>query len=369
MDIKTAKELIHVASIADDTVLLEGPHGIGKSNIVKQFAKENEYHLEELFLSNQEVGDLIGIPFTHELDGETITSWSVPIWLKRMRDAAKDGKRTVVFLDELNRAPIDVRQTALQLVLERKIHEHELPIVNGTRTFVIAAINPADEYQVDELDPALIDRFLHVAIEADVSSFLEYAEKKNLNRIICDFISENPDRLHYTPADGGIGSTPRSWEKLSSFLDIIENQTIRDDVIFQIMKGKIGKEIGAQFFSFYKSYTNILKVEDIVQIVEENKENFDEIDSLSQILSDLMQRVEPIRKMEIANQLKQKYAKSNDMLPFLVYLYSLEIEMCVSFLKSFRADDPDGYKRLAMVDSEVNDKQLFKRIVEAAGRD
>ena len=88
MDIQTAKEIIEASVLADDSVLMKGPHGIGKSNIVKQFAKENGYHLEELFLSHQEVGDVIGIPHIVEKEGVQVTTWSKPIWLQRMDEAA-----------------------------------------------------------------------------------------------------------------------------------------------------------------------------------------------------------------------------------------------------------------------------------------
>jgi len=88
MDIETSKGVIRAAALADDTVILEGAHGIGKSGIVKQLADEDDYHLETLFLSVQEVGDLVGIPHTIMIDNAQVTVWSQPIWLKRMHEAA-----------------------------------------------------------------------------------------------------------------------------------------------------------------------------------------------------------------------------------------------------------------------------------------
>lgn len=355
MDINTAKEIIKLASLADDTVLIEGVHGIGKSQIVRQFAKENDFHIEELFLSNQEVGDLIGIPF---LERDT-TKWSTPIWLKRMWEAHKKGKHCVLFLDELNRAPIDVRQSALQLVLERKIHEHELPFLHGKRTMVVAAINPADEYQVDELDSALLDRFLYVSVDVDENSWLKWARENNINTVITDFISVNPDRLHCTPADGSTGTTPRSWAKISEFIEHLKDYS--DDIIFQVFKGRLGAEIGAQFFSFFKSYVDIIAADEIVDIIIDNFNEYDTIEEVAKIVSEKISNVEPIRKMELANQLVNK-----NLIPLLVFLYSLEIEICVSFLKSFKNDNIDFYRKLAILDDELNNKQLFKRIVAAS---
>lgn len=363
MDIQSAKEIIKAAAIADDTVIMEGLHGIGKSNIVKQFAKENGYHLEELFLSHQEVGDLIGIPHTIEKDGLTVTTWSMPIWLQRMQQAASQGKHCVLFLDELNRAPIDVRQSALQLVLERQIHEHILPMVDNVRTLVVAAINPADEYQVDELDPALLDRFLHIEVEADAVAWLKWGRSENINPIVLDFITEYPDRLHWTPSDNGIGATPRSWAKLGDFMDNVDK--IAEEVLFQVMKGKVGVELASQFYSFYKNYVDVVKMQDIIDLVEGYKNDVQDVEELGNIIQEVTDKMEAIHKTEMAHQL----SKCDNDLAFLAYMYALPIEICVAFLKGFRKDEPELYKKLAAFDTELNGKQLFKRIVAAADKE
>lgn len=366
MDIQSAKEAIFAASLADDAVIMEGLHGIGKSQIVKQFSEEQGYHLEELFLSHQEVGDVIGIPHIIESGKNSLTTWSVPIWLQRMRDASKAGKKCVLFLDELNRAPIDVRQSALQLVLERKIHEHELPSIGTERTLIVAAINPSEEYQVDELDPALLDRFLHISIEADAPVWLKWARENNVNRVVADFIGEYPDRLHWTPGDGSIGASSRSWTKLGSYMDNVSK--IPEEILFQVMKGKVGKELASQFYSFFKNYVDVIKIEDIEKLVSDNKDKYSKIEDLSEIIREKLSGTEAIQKSELAHQLATKYMVKEDILPFLAYLYALDIEICVSFLKSYGKDEPKKYAHLAEIDEKINDKNLFKRIVIAAGK-
>ncbi len=73
----------------------------------------------------------------------------------------KKAKRSVLFLDEMNRSATDTLNASLQLVLDRRLNDHRLPIVNGRPTLVAAAINPADaDYTVNTFDPALLDRFI-----------------------------------------------------------------------------------------------------------------------------------------------------------------------------------------------------------------
>ena len=366
MNIKEAEQIIRAAALADDSVLLEGVHGIGKSQIVEQFAENEDYHLEILFLSHQEVGDLIGIPHKVEQDGTYITTWTIPIWLQRMNKAAEQGKRCVLFLDELNRAPIDVRQTALQLVLEKKIHEHTLPIVNGQKSVLVAAINPADDYQVEELDTALLDRFLAVTVEAHLPTWLEYANKRNVNRVIPDFLMENANRLHWTPADGGTGTSPRSWTKLADYFDHISD--IPEEILFQVIKGKIGTEVGTQFYTFFKNYVDVVKIQDVEDLVNANVDEVGTIEELGQMISDLMVKSEAIQKSEMAQLLKEKYIDSENMLPFHAFLYSLEMELCVAFLKGLSADDHKSYVKLVKADEELNNKELFRKIFIASNK-
>jgi len=363
-NIQEVKHIIRAAAAADDTLIIEGKHGVGKSDAPKQVALEDNMHMETLFLSHQEVGDLVGIPHTIMQDGISITTWSVPIWLNRMNQAAATGKNCLLFLDELNRAPLDVRQTAMQLVLERQIHEHNLPCVNGQRTLVVAAINPADEYQVDELDPALLDRFLHVSVEADAKTWLDWARDNNVNNIVRDFIAEHPDRIHWTPADGAIGATPRSWTKLGQHMDNVEN--IAPEILFQIMRGKIGKELASQFYTFYNNYVDVVKMQDIVKIVNDNKDKIAEVEELAELIKNKIKTQEAIQKMELAQQLKSEFNTEKTMLPLLSFLYAVEVEICVAFLKGLRKDDSQQYMALAALDDNLTGKSLFKRIVQAA---
>ena len=368
MDINSAKKVILAATMADDTVIMEGQHGIGKSTIVKQFAKENGYHLEELFLSHQEVGDLIGIPHMIEKNGKSLTTWSTPVWLQRIYEKAEEGIPTILFLDELNRAPIDVRQSALQLVLEKQIHEHLLPEVQGKRTMIVAAINPADEYQVDELDPALLDRFLHINVEADVYAWLNWGKKEKLNPMVLDFIKEYPDRLFWQPKNGGTGATPRSWAKLSNFINIIDE--IPKEIHFDIFKGKVGSELAGQFLIFMKDYANVITIEDIETFVEENKDKVQTVEELGDLINDYTSSMEAIQKKDMADNIVKKYIDEDpaDSLPMVAFLYSLELEISAAFIKGFQETNAQGYSKLVKIDKELNNKNLFKRIIKQLQR-
>ena len=428
MNMKQIKDIIAAANLADDTVIIQGPHGIGKSSIVKQFAKENNHQLIELFLSHQEVGDVIGIPKIVNQGNESLTTWTKPIWLQRMIDAAwptsapyeslsfKDddikhlftqalpksynatdsidretvnsayatikgldagtlhlvdgqtdiscslSRHSTLFLDELNRAPIDVRQSALQLVLEKQIHEHMLPRVNGKAAMIVAAINPADQYQVDELDDALLDRFLFVEAEADAKSWLEYARNAGLNEVVRNFISEHPNRLFWQPQDGGVGATPRSWEKLAGFMD--KAAQIDNEIMFPIAKGKIGSEVGSQFIQYFNNYSKVVKMEDIEALIEKESTRAKKVQTIAKKVAKLIEKQEPIQKTELIQQFMDKYLDkpTEEAQPLLAYMYALDIELLAAFLKTFKEEHLANYLKLAAHDKD-NKKELFTKII------
>lgn len=366
MNVNEAKKAIYAASLAKDAVLMEGVHGIGKSSIVRQFAKEHGYHLEELFLSSQEVADIIGNMRTKEEDGELITTWSIPPWLHRMNKASKAGIKCLLHLDEFNRSEQEIRQASLQLVLEGRIHEHYLPITGDDKTLIVASINPEDGYQVYELDPALKDRFLEITVEPDLKTFLGYADEINMNRIIPDFVINKPHALHFMSKDGRSSCTPRGLESCGRYFD--NDDKIDPSIMFDLIKGKIGTEIGSELYMHYKNYNKVVKMEDIERLVgrlRESENNYS-IEDIGAGIADLMKDSEVVYLRDMSKRLAKKYMDKKDIFVFHAFLYSLRVETLAGFLKGYRDDEPDMYDRLADIDDEVNGKRLFFKLVELA---
>lgn len=344
MKISSLKKVLMISRLAQDTLIIQGKHGIGKSSVVQQYCDENGFYLVELFLSNQEVGDLIGYPETRN----GVQYWSMPAWLHRMHDAQRAGKHCVLHLDELNRADTDVLQAALQLVLEGKIHEHSLPILNSQKTQVLASINPPGDYNVQELDPALLDRFLLVNVEVDLKSSLEHFKSNNVHDSIIEFLQETPKYLHFMPEDlNEKGASPRSWEKLSNYIKM--KDSIPDELLIDIITGKIGVIPGMEYYVFLNSGN--VKIQDIIDSIEENKDRFSDIQDLANVLPKLGT---PIQKTNAIYNIK-------DAFHLLVYLYSLEQEILIMSLKSLKSSNVDLFKKIVDLDDSLNNKNLFKK--------
>jgi len=222
-------------------ILLVGDMGIGKSQVVQQVAKDLGYEYVDLRAATQDPGDLIGIPTKIEEkdeSGKTIlkTMWARPVWMPPA------NVKLILVLEEINRAPIDVRQALFQVVTEYKIHTHELP----KHTQIIACINPSDSiYQVEDLDPAFYTRFFNVEMTADVDEWLQYMHSISGHPVVIQFINVHNDLL-CKPTDKGACPIPRTWDKLSRALTYVTD----DKKIFDLAVGLVGNEAAVAFRKF-----------------------------------------------------------------------------------------------------------------------
>ena len=335
------KDVLGIAHKAQSAVHMIGAHGIGKTDIVKQFAEAQGYHVEVLQLTVMDTGDLIGMPDTIDKDGVKVSSWAKPIWLDRITQANKAGKHCVVFFDELGRASIDVRQAALQMVLEGKIQEHSLGELEGLKSLVVVADNPSDEYDTAEFDAALEDRFISLDVEASLDSWLKYARTKGILSVITDYLAEYTDKLVFNPEDTGEkGSSPRAWEKLS---DILKNTPKNSGLTFQLIVSKVGKTVGGNFYQFFKNYVDVIKAEDIIEAIGDTKIGTQkEQEKVAKKLAKVVKKLEAIQAQELGHKLKD-LAKNGEISSEVVvtYLAALPFEVGTSLAKSWKETDED----------------------------
>lgn len=235
-----SNELLKIlaATPAEQNIMLTGRHGIGKSQILEKYFTEKGEKVVILFLGQMsDPGDLIGLPHIDENTGKT--DFIPPYWFPT------DGKPVVLFLDELNRARPEVLQTIMDLTLNRTLAGKKLPA--GSR--VISAVNDGEEYQLTDLDPALVSRFNIYEFRPTVEEWLLWAAKSGIDQRVIDFISENPEMLDgaaFRREDQGLEKTPdrRAWERVSNVI----KQCSVDDFLKKIIAGIVGMGAAAKLF-------------------------------------------------------------------------------------------------------------------------
>jgi hypothetical protein len=260
MNIEKSQRVIKQAIKNRLTPVLWGRHGIGKSQIVEQLARQlsgefkkdftnNPHYFDsdhfgfvDLRLGQMEVGDLLGMPLVNAEKEQTI--WCKPKWFPATEDS-----KGIIFLDELNRARLDVLQAVFQLVWDRRISTHILP--EGWS--ICVACNPSgSEYFVNEIDPALMDRFVHIKLNPEPKEWVAWARNtKSVNEMIIEFIEKHyQENLGLDGYDVNleIKPSPRSWHVLSQMLN-----DLPEDLWLETAMGIVGNESAIAFHKHAKS--------------------------------------------------------------------------------------------------------------------
>ena len=152
-----------------------------------------------------------------------------------------------------NRATPEVMQAAFQIVLDRELNGWQL----HPDTRVFAAINTGGTYTVNEMDPALLDRFWTVDLTPDVQDWLTWAkESGTVHENVISFIAGN-ERWLDPPKNGDPGAVSpsrRSWERLSNALCLAGVAEQPDNSLFYpLCLGYVGTEATIAFHDYVKT--------------------------------------------------------------------------------------------------------------------
>ncbi len=243
------ERIVEVAYRARRPVLLSGPTGVGKSEIIRRVAGTLGVDVTVLDLSLLEPPDLVGLPVV--VDGRT--QYALPSILPREGNG-------ILLLEELNRAERYIQQPALQLLSARRLHEYELP----EGWMCIATVNPQTaEYHVTALDKALRARFLEVNVRADRASWLAWATMQSLHPGILAMAQTHERMLDDVP--------PRTWTYASQLLSAFTKEELTDGTLLRdalggylpaawvetllASQGSWGGKIGLDVRALLSSYT------------------------------------------------------------------------------------------------------------------
>lgn len=155
-------------------VIIEGKHGVGKTSIIQKVLNNKNFSIGKEYVSFSAATmdpwiDFLGIPKLHNNEGKDTVKLVKPEYIN-------SEIIEVLFFDEFNRAPKRVRNAVMELIQFKSVNGIKFPKLKC----IWAAINPDDEsneYDVEKLDPAQMDRFhLKFSIKDEIN--LSYFSKK-----------------------------------------------------------------------------------------------------------------------------------------------------------------------------------------------
>ena len=242
------------------SVMLWGPPGVGKSQAVRQIAKEikestqKEVHVTDVRLLLFNPIDLRGIP-TSNAD-KTLAVWLKP---QIFQMDPSDSLVNILFLDEISAAPQSVQAAAYQITLDRVVGEHKLP----ENCIVIAAGNRTTDKSVAfKMPKALANRLMHIEVEGSFKSWKEWAISSGINDKVIGFLSFRQNYLmgFDSGSDDLAFPTPRAWEMVSNLLNGISNDV---DDMYSLIAGIVGSGVAVEFRTWAKVYMDLPSIEDI----------------------------------------------------------------------------------------------------------
>ncbi len=238
-------------------ILIRGRHGIGKSTIVYQIAEQRGLPVVERRASQMTEGDLLGLP---KVEGN-VTTWLAPEWL---HNACNNP--VILFLDEVDRATMEVRQGIFELCDSRKIAGYTL----HPDTIIFACVNGGgdhgDQYQVGEMDPAELDRYTVFDVKPTIEDWLDWADG-NVLQVVWDFINDNHTHLEHNDdyEPNKVYPSRRSWERLSQTIGDQDVKALANTgVLYHLTTGFVGFEAGVALVDYVKNYNKIVTVEEIL---------------------------------------------------------------------------------------------------------
>ena len=327
-------------------IMLTGRHGIGKSQILTNYFESKGMRVVALFLGQMsDPGDLLGLPTKDEATGKT--AFMPPYWFP------VDGQPVVLFLDELNRARPEILQTVMDLVLNRKLAGRLLP--EGSR--IISACNDGDEYQLTDLDPALVSRFNIYTFRPSVEEWLLWATRKGLDERVTAFIQANPellDRSGDTKEEQGLEKDPdrRAWEKVARMM---ENISDPKQVHQKIVAGIVGVQAAAKLFLSLQK--GLLTPQELLADFKRAKQQLDnyQLHQLS-LVNDTLCRFFETEQMETM----ERTLVRDNLKAYHDYLAKNHREAYAHFVSLV---DGTGYKRMLLfINKEL--PKTYKQIIE-----
>ena len=288
MNIKRAKEEIEhtvkaylakdalgeyaIPAIRQRPILLMGPPGIGKTQVMEQVARECGVALVAYTITHHTRQSAVGLPFIRERNygGRTrsVTEYTMSeiiasVYAAMERTGKKNG---ILFIDEINCVSETLAPTMLQFLQCKTFGNQAVP---GGWIIVAAGNPPEYNKSVREFDLVTLDRVRRIDIEPKLSVWQDYARAHRLHPAVTAYLELRPQHFYKieNDVDGVQFVTARGWEDLSAYLQAADRLALPVDegVIGQYLRHPEVARDFAAYWVLYRKYHEDYGVEDILQ--------------------------------------------------------------------------------------------------------
>ncbi|MCI8550802.1 MAG: AAA family ATPase [Lachnospiraceae bacterium] len=238
-----------IPAIRQRPVLLMGPPGVGKTQIMEQIARECHIGLVSYTITHHTRQSAVGLPFIKEkdYDGKTysVTEYTMSeiiasVHERMERTGIREG---ILFIDEINCVSETMAPMMLQFLQCKTFGNQQVP----EGWIIVAAGNPPEyNKSVRDFDVVTLDRVKRLDVEADYQVWKEYAYREKLHGAVISYLDIRRNHFYQveTTVDGTLFATARGWEDLSQILYVYE---------------RLGKPLDAQVVGQYIQFPRIAR--------------------------------------------------------------------------------------------------------------
>ncbi len=261
-----------IPAIRQRPILLIGPPGIGKTQIMEQIARECKVGLVAYTITHHTRQSAVGLPFIKEKNYEgravSITEYTMSeiiasIYEKIEQTGLKEG---ILFIDEINCVSETLAPTMLQFLQCKTFGNQRVP-----EGWVIVTAGNPPEYNksVREFDIVTMDRIKRIDVNADFEVWKEYAYQQGIHAAVISYLElrrKNFYRIENT-VDGKVFATARGWEDLSQLIQVYEilGKAVDREVVYQYIQHRMIAKDFANYLELYYKYKEDYNVEEILR--------------------------------------------------------------------------------------------------------
>lgn len=323
-----------IPAVRQRPILLMGPPGVGKTQIMEQIARECGILLVSYTITHHTRQSAVGLPFIREkvFQGKSVsvTEYTMSeiiasVYQKMEETGLGEG---ILFIDEINCVSETLAPTMLQFLQCKTFGSQAVP----KGWLIVAAGNPPEyNKSVREFDMVTLDRVRSIPVEADEGVWREYARNQNVHGAILSYLELKPKNFYRAEADvdGMQYVTARGWEDFSYLLYAYEARglPVTQEIAYEYLHQRDVAEDVAAYLDLYRKYQDDYGIEEILSggrkpevFARISRAGFDERLSVANLLLD---------------GLRKRFQK--------VLLEKEATDRYFSFLKSFRegAKEPD----------------------------
>ena len=296
-------------------VCIWGTHGLGKTQIVRDYALEKKWKFSYIAPAQfEEMGDLHGMPIVVDPDkritGDEYTVYSPPDWVP------KEEGPGILLLDDINRADDRILRGCMQLLQNFELTSWKLP----PKWQIVATANPeGGDYSVTPMDGAMLTRMLHTTLKFNAKIWAEWAYTANVDERGIAFVLTYPELVNSDR------TTPRSLTQFFEQITSIDDLKGNLQLVEALALSSLDEVTVSSFIAFVNDeLTQLIDPEEILdakdfKTIEKRIKDISVDDSGAKRVDRLATMCSRLYLKLISNDYKQGKNHSKNLIKFLMF--------------------------------------------------